>query len=150
MKLKEKWRCQWQNYINKQQKVFKPIDRSWIEVATLHLNWIKCTCFHSSRTWDVVEFVNSQNCTFKEHIFVSFWIHLELLLVQHCMVVQILLCLHTQPLVMFCMFMYAMHVLNSMNNHNRSNMLYFKAWIIWNKSLLTIRSIFNFFQLLVY
>jgi hypothetical protein len=59
-----------------------------------------------------------------------FRIHLELLLVQHCMVVQILLCLHTQPFVMLCMYMYVMHVLNSMNNHNRSNMLYFKAWII--------------------
>jgi hypothetical protein len=43
-------------------------------------------------------------------------IHLELLLVQHRMVVQTLLCLHTQPLVMVCIFMYAMHVLNSMNN----------------------------------
>jgi hypothetical protein len=29
-----------------------------------------------------------------------------------------------------CMCMYAMHVLNSMNNHNESNLLYFKAWII--------------------
>jgi hypothetical protein len=27
---------------------------------------------------------------------------------------------------------------------------YFKTWIIWNKSLLTIRCIFNFFHLLLY
>jgi hypothetical protein len=59
-----------------------------------------------------------------------FQIHLELLLVQHHMVVQTLLCLHTQPLVIVCMCMYAMHVLNSMNNHNESNILYFKTWII--------------------
>jgi hypothetical protein len=59
-----------------------------------------------------------------------FQIHLELLLVQHRMVVQTLLCLHTQLLVIVCMFMYAMHVLNSMNNQNGSNILYFKAWII--------------------
>jgi hypothetical protein len=52
--------------------------------------------------------------------------------------------------VMICMCIYAMHVLNSMNNHNRSNMLYFKAWIIWNKSLPTIYRIFNFFHLLIY
>ncbi len=97
-----------------------------------------------------MDFVNSQNCTSNEHILMLFRIHLELLLVQHCMVVQILLCLHTQPFVMLCMYMYVMHVLNSMNNHNRSNMLYFKAWIIWNKSLLSIYSIFNFFQLLIY
>jgi len=56
----------------------------------------------------------------------------------------------TQPLVMVCMCMYAKHVLNSMNNYSRSNMLYFKAWIIWNKSLLTIRWIFNFFHLSIY
>ncbi len=29
-------------------------------------------------------------------------------------------------------------------------MLYFKTWIIWNKSLLTIHCIFNFFHLLMY
>jgi hypothetical protein len=52
----------------------------------------------------------------KEHTLVLFQMHLELLLVQHRMVVQTLLCLHTQPLVMVCMCMYAMHVLNSMNN----------------------------------
>jgi len=97
-----------------------------------------------------VDFVDSQNYTFKEHILMLFQIHLELLLVQHCMVVQTLLCLHTQPLVIVCMFMYAMHVLNSMNNQNGSNILYFKAWIIWNKSLLTIPWIFNFFHLLIY
>jgi hypothetical protein len=79
-----------------------------------------------------------------------FWIHLELLLMQHRMVVQTLLCLHTQPLMMVCMCMYAMHVLDSMNNQNGSNMLYFKAWIIWNKSLLTICCIFNLFHLLIY
>ncbi len=50
-----------------------------------------------------MDFVNSQNCTFKEQILVLFEIHLKLLLVQHHMVVQILLCLHTQPLVMVCM-----------------------------------------------
>ncbi len=66
------------------------------------------------------------------------------------MIVQILLCLRPQPLVMVCMCMNAMHVLNSMNNHNKSNMLYFKAWIIWNKSVLTIHWIFNFFHLLIY
>jgi len=98
--------------------------------------------FHSSRIWDVVD---SQNYTFKEHILVLFRIHLELFLVQHYMVVQTWLCLHTQPLVMVCMCMYVVHVLISMNNQNRSNMLYFKTWIIWNKSLLTIYWIFNFF-----
>jgi hypothetical protein len=72
--------------------------------------------FHSSRIWDVVNFVDSQNYTFKEHILVLFQIHLELLFVQHRMVVQTLLCLHTQPLVMVGTCMYAMHVLNSMNN----------------------------------
>jgi hypothetical protein len=46
------------------------------------------------------------------------------------MVVQTLLCLYTQPLVMVCMCMYAMHVKNYMNNQNESNMLYFKAWIM--------------------
>jgi len=59
-----------------------------------------------------VDFVDSQNYTFKEHILVLFRIHLELLLVQHHMVVQTLLCLHTQPLMMVYMCMYAMHVLN--------------------------------------
>ncbi len=43
MKLKEKRKCQQQNYVSKQQKVFKPFDRSWIEVGTLHSNWGKCT-----------------------------------------------------------------------------------------------------------
>ncbi len=43
MKLKEKWRLQWENFINKQQKVFKPFDRSWIEIGTLHSNWNKYT-----------------------------------------------------------------------------------------------------------
>jgi hypothetical protein len=32
--------------------------------------------------------------------------------------------------VMVCMCMYAMHVLNSMNNHNGSNILYFKKWFL--------------------
>ncbi len=63
-----------------------------------------------------MDFLDSQNDTFKEHILMLVQIHLELLLVQHRMVVQTLLCLHTQPLVMVCIFMYAMHVLNSMNN----------------------------------
>ncbi len=99
MKLKEKWKCQWQNYINKRQKVFKPFDRSWIEIGALHSNWSKCT----SRTWDVVDFVISQNCTFKERILVLFQIHLKWSFVQQHMVIQILLCLHTQPLVMVCM-----------------------------------------------
>ncbi len=146
MKWKEKWRCQKQNYISKWQKVFKPFDRSWIEIRALHSNGSKCTySFIKDMTC-----VDSKNYTFKEHILVLFQIHLELLLVQHRMVVQTLLCLHTQPLVMICMCIYAMHVLNSMNNHNRSNMLYFKAWIIWNKSLPTIYRIFNFFHLLIY
>jgi hypothetical protein len=35
-------------------------------------------------------------------------------------------------------------------NQNESNMLYFKTWIIWNKSLLTICCIFNLFHLLIY
>jgi hypothetical protein len=43
MKLKEKRKCQQENYIIKQQKVFNPFDRSWIEVGTLHSNWSKCT-----------------------------------------------------------------------------------------------------------
>ncbi len=63
-----------------------------------------------------MDFVDSQNYTFKEHILVLFQIHLNLLLVQHRMVVQTLLCLHTQPLVMVYKCMYTMHVLNSMNN----------------------------------
>ncbi len=66
----------------------------------------------------------------KEHSLMLFRIHLELLLAQHYMVVQTLLFLHTQPLVMVCMCMYAMHVLNSMNNHNGSNILYFKKWFL--------------------
>ncbi len=97
-----------------------------------------------------MDFADSQIYTFKEHILVLFQIHLKLLLVQHRMVVQTLWCLHTQPQVMVWMCMYAMHVLNSMNNQNESNMLYFKAWIIWNKCLLTIHYIFNFFHLLIY
>jgi len=56
-----------------------------------------------------VDFVDSQDYTFKGHILVLFQIHFELLLVQHRMVVQTLLCLHTQPLLMVCMCMYAMH-----------------------------------------
>jgi hypothetical protein len=36
MKLKEKRRCQQQNYIIKRQKVFKPSDRSCIEIGALH------------------------------------------------------------------------------------------------------------------
>jgi hypothetical protein len=43
MKLKEKGRRQRQNYINKWQKVFKPFDRSWIEIGALQSNWNKCT-----------------------------------------------------------------------------------------------------------
>jgi len=43
MKLKEKQRRQRQNYIIKWQKVFKPFDRSWIEIGALHSNWNKCT-----------------------------------------------------------------------------------------------------------
>ncbi len=43
MKLKEKQKRQRQNYINKRQKVFKPFDRSWIEIGALHSNWNKCT-----------------------------------------------------------------------------------------------------------
>ncbi len=152
MKLKEKWIRQRQNYISKRQKVFKPFDMSWIEIGSLHSNWNNVH-LHSSRIWDVVDsvdFVDSQNYSFKEHILMLFQIHLELLLVQHCMVVQTLLCLHTQLLVMVCTYMYVMHVLKFMNNQNKSNMLYFKAWIIWNKSLLTICCIFNFFHLLMY
>jgi hypothetical protein len=47
---------------------------------------------------------------------VLFRIHLELLLVQHHTIVKKLLRLHTQPLVMVCMCVYAMHVLKPMNN----------------------------------
>ncbi len=43
MKLKEKQKRQQQNYINKRQKVFKPFDRSWIEIGALYSNWNKCT-----------------------------------------------------------------------------------------------------------
>jgi hypothetical protein len=43
MKLKDKRRCEQENYISKQQQVFKPFDRSWIEIGTLHSNWNKCT-----------------------------------------------------------------------------------------------------------
>jgi len=39
MKLIEKRR----NYISKQQKVFKLVDRSWIKIRALHSNWSKCT-----------------------------------------------------------------------------------------------------------
>jgi hypothetical protein len=43
------------------------------------------------------------------------------------MVVQTLSCLHTQPLVMVCMCVYAMHVLNFMNNQNRSKYVVFQS-----------------------
>jgi len=43
MKLKEKRKRQKENYISKRQKVFKPFDRSWIEIGALHSNWSKCT-----------------------------------------------------------------------------------------------------------
>jgi len=43
MKLKEKRKCQRENYINKQEKVFKPFDKSRIEIGTLHSNCNKCT-----------------------------------------------------------------------------------------------------------
>jgi len=41
MKLKEKRKRE--NYISERQKVFKPFDRSWIEIGALHSNWSKCT-----------------------------------------------------------------------------------------------------------
>jgi hypothetical protein len=43
MKSKEKRKRQRENYISKRQKVFKPFDRSWIEIGALHSNWSKCT-----------------------------------------------------------------------------------------------------------
>jgi len=43
MKLKEKQKRQRKNYINKQQKLFKLFDRSWIEIGALHSNWNKYT-----------------------------------------------------------------------------------------------------------
>jgi hypothetical protein len=43
MKLKEKRKHQQENYISKRQKVFKPFDRSWIEIGALHSYWSKCT-----------------------------------------------------------------------------------------------------------
>jgi hypothetical protein len=52
MKLKEKRRHQQQNYISKRQKVFKPFDKLWIEVGTLHSNWNKCTS----------SFINNMRC----------------------------------------------------------------------------------------
>jgi hypothetical protein len=38
MKLKDKQKRQQENYISKGQKVFKPFDRSWIEIGALHSN----------------------------------------------------------------------------------------------------------------
>jgi hypothetical protein len=43
MKLKKKQKHQRKNYISKQKEVFKPFDRSWIEIGALHSNWSKCT-----------------------------------------------------------------------------------------------------------
>ncbi len=44
-------RHQQQNYISKWQKVFKPFDRSWIEIGTLHSNWSKCTSSFIKDMW---------------------------------------------------------------------------------------------------
>jgi len=41
MKLKDEQKRE--NYINNWQKVWKPFDRSWIEIKALHSNWSKCT-----------------------------------------------------------------------------------------------------------
>ncbi len=119
MKLKEKRRCQWKNYISKQQKVFKPF-MDW--------NWNKCTS----------SLIEDMRCC-------GFWgftkLHLQ---GTHFSVVpntfgivgattygcsNIIMSTYT-TISDGCMCMYAMHVLNSMNNHNESNLLYFKAWII--------------------
>jgi len=42
--MKLKWKQKRKNYMSKQQKVFKPFDRSWIEIGALYSNWSKCTC----------------------------------------------------------------------------------------------------------
>ncbi len=119
-----------------------------VEIGTLHSNWSKCTSSF------IKNMICCGFCGFTKLCFQ--WTHFGVvpnifgIVVGAKKVVQTLLCLQTQPLVIICMRMYAMHVLNSMNNQNKSNKSYFKAWIIWNKSLLTICWIFNFFHLLIY
>ncbi len=109
--------------------MFKPFDRSWIEIGALHSNWNKCTS----------SFIKDMRCCG----FYGFTkLHLQ---GTHFSVVpntfgivagatqygcsNIIMSTYTTTND-GCMCMYAMHVLNSMNNQNGSNMLYFKAWTI--------------------